>query len=166
MTAFIVLAWDTFRAPTFAYDEALQLSRAVGVDLDHEIVGRLAEKSGSSLKVWDSTQRAAKGALGPIDGTRTMMDPIHHAAHITRSVSLPAAIERLQQAHLNRDSRLLVTLEALLEVLPPSKTYTGVALEGDLLIASEDFEALYKLARLYFSDQVDEPLQLSLWQDD
>ena len=30
-TAFFVLAWDTFRAPVFDYDEALRLARAVGV---------------------------------------------------------------------------------------------------------------------------------------
>ena len=43
-TAFFVLAWDTFKAPVFAYDEALVLSRAVGVNLDRDVVGRLAQK--------------------------------------------------------------------------------------------------------------------------
>ena len=33
-TAFFVLAWDAFKAPVFAYDEALRLARAVGVDMD------------------------------------------------------------------------------------------------------------------------------------
>ena len=33
-TAFFVLAWDTFRAPVFDYDEALRLARAVGVDIE------------------------------------------------------------------------------------------------------------------------------------
>ena len=41
-TAFFVLAWDAFEAPIFAYDEALRLARAVGVDLDGDVVGRLA----------------------------------------------------------------------------------------------------------------------------
>ena len=34
LTAFFVLAWDAFRAPVFAYDEALRLARAVSIDLD------------------------------------------------------------------------------------------------------------------------------------
>ncbi len=165
-TAFFVLAWDTFRAPEFAYDEALLLARAVGVDLEHEITGRLAEKKGSNLRMWDSAQRAAKGMLGPPDGSRGMMDAVHHAAHTARSVSLAAASERLQEARLDQDARFHVALEAVLEVLPPSTTFTGVTLEGDLQTASADFEALYKLARLYYSDKVDEPKQLSLWQDD
>ena len=40
-TAFFVLAWDAFHAPAFAYDEALRLARAVGVDLDTGVVGRI-----------------------------------------------------------------------------------------------------------------------------
>jgi len=33
-TSWFVLAWDAFRAPKVAYDEALVLARAVGVELD------------------------------------------------------------------------------------------------------------------------------------
>ncbi|MGH1591132.1 hypothetical protein ACRBEV_25610 [Methylobacterium phyllosphaerae] len=42
-TSWFVLAWDAFKAPVFAYDEALRLARAVGIDLD-SLVGRLCEK--------------------------------------------------------------------------------------------------------------------------
>ena len=69
-TAFFVLAWDTFERAIFAYDEALVLARAVGVDLEAQVVGRLAEKKGSDLRLWDSATRAAKGRLGPPDGMR------------------------------------------------------------------------------------------------
>ena len=79
-TAFFALAWDAFGAPVFPYDEALRLARAVGVDLDRDIVGRLAQKKGSDLRLWDSAHRAATGALGPVDGSRGMIDAIHHAA--------------------------------------------------------------------------------------
>jgi adenine-specific DNA methylase len=46
-TSWFVLAWDAFQAPVFPYDEALRLARAVGVDLDKDIVGSLANKKGS-----------------------------------------------------------------------------------------------------------------------
>ena len=65
LTSFFVLAWDAFRAPVFPYDEGLRLARAVGVDLDTQVVGCLAEKKSSDLVLWDSARRAAKGALGP-----------------------------------------------------------------------------------------------------
>ena len=65
-TAFFVLAWDAFKAPKFSYDEALRLGRAVGVDLDKDVVGRLAEKKGSDI-VSSGTARAAqrKAHLAP-----------------------------------------------------------------------------------------------------
>ena len=89
--AFFVLAWDTFRAPTFDYDEPLRLARAVGVALDRDLTGRLVHKAGSNLTLWDSARRAATGALGPADGSRGMIDALHHAAHAARTRSLTAA---------------------------------------------------------------------------
>ena len=163
-TAFFVLAWDAFKAPMFAYDEALRLARAVGVDLDRDIVGRLAEKRGADIRLWDSARRAAKGALGPPDGSRGMIDAIHHAANMARLRSLAAARELLDGALVGRDPRFFAALEAVLEVLPVSRTYTGIALEGEVAAAGDDFEALYNLARLAFADEIDEPEQLKLWR--
>ena len=165
-TAFFVLAWDTFKAPVFPYDEALRLARAVGVDLDGDIVGRLAEKRGSDLRLWDSALRAAKGALGPPDGSRGMIDTIHHAANLARLRSLAAARELLEGAFVEQDPRFFAALEAVLEVLPVSKSWTGIDLEGEAAAAGDDFEVLYNLYRLAYRDEIDEPEQLKLWQDD
>ena len=165
-TAFFVLAWDAFEAPVFAYDEALRLARAVGVDLDGEIVGRLAEKKGSDLRLWDSARRAAKGALGPADGSRGMVDAIHHAANTARLRSLAATRELLERVLVTEDPRFFAALEAVLEVLPVSKTWTGIDLEGETEAASDDFEALYSLARLAWRERIDEPEQLKLWRDE
>ena len=164
-TAFFVLAWDTFKAPVFAYDEALGLSRAVGVNLDRDIVGRLAEKKSSNLRLWDSAQRAAKGSLGPADGSRGMIDALHHTAHAARSRSVATARDTLEKAQIAQDARLLAALEAALEVLPPSKRWTNITLEGDVAAAGNDFEALYDLFRLAYSENMDEPEQLKLWVD-
>ena len=165
-TAFFVLAWDAFKAPVFAYDEALRLARAVGVDLDSDIVGRLAEKKASDLLLWDSARRAAKGVLGPADGSRGMIDAIHHAANVARARSLEASKDLLAETLVDQDPRFYSGLEAVLEVLPVSGAFTGIELEGEAAAASNDFEALYNLYRLAYSDQIDEPEQLKLWQDD
>ena len=164
-TAFFVLAWDTFKAPVFAYDEALGLSRAVGVNLDHDVVGRLAQKKGSNLRLWDSAERAAKGSLGPADGSRGMIDAVHQAAHAARNRSIATARDTLERAQVAHDSRFVAALEAVLEVLPPSKRWTSISLEGDVAAAGNDFEALYDLFRLAYSDKIDEPAQLKLWED-
>ena len=163
-TAFFVLAWDTFRAPVFDYDEALRLARAVGVDLDRDLTGRLVHKSGSNLTLWDSTRRAATGALGPADGSRGMIDAVHHAAHAARSRSLTAARELLERAGVGEEPRFVTALEAVLEVLPLSPDITGAKLTGDVRAAGDDFQALYELSRLAYSDRVDEPDQLAFWR--
>ena len=120
VTAFFVLAWDTFRAPSFDYDEALRLGRAVGIDLERNVSGRLAQKSGSNLQLWDSARRAATGGLGPADGSRGMIDALHHAAHAARVKSLTAARELLDGIGVDQDPRFFAALEAVLEVLPMS----------------------------------------------
>lgn len=165
-TAFFVLAWDAFKAPAFSYDEALRLARAVGIDLDNDIVGRLAQKKGSNVLLWDSARRAAKGALGPADGSRGMIDAIHHAANMAHVRSLEAAREMLAGTLVDQEPRFFAALEAVLEVLPVSGAFTGIELEGDAAASGSDFEALYNLARLAYGDQIDEPEQLKLWRDD
>ena len=165
-TAFFVLAWDAFRAPAFSYDEALRLARAVGIDLDGDVVDRHAKKKGSNLHLWDSAQRAAKGALGPPDGSQGMIDAIHRAAHVARTRSLQAARELLAEAQTDKDPRFFAALEAVLEVLPVSRAFTGIDVEGEAAAAGDDFEALYNLARLAYRDEIGEPEQLKLWRDD
>ena len=165
-TAFFVLAWDAFKSPMFSYDEANRLARAVGVDLDKDVIGRFAEKKGSNILLWDSAHRAAKGTLGPADGARGMIDAIHHAAHTARGSSLADAQEMLANTQVDQDRRFFTALEAILEVLPVSKAFTGIELEGNVAAAGSDFEALYNLVRLAYGDEIDEPEQLKLWQDD
>ena len=166
LTAFFVLAWDAFKAPVFAYDEALRLARAVGADLDKGVVGRLGEKKGSNVHLWDSTRRAAKGALGPPDGSRGMIDAVHHAANLARLRSLAAARDMLAKAQIDQEPRFLAALESVLEILPVPTRFTGVELTGDVAAAGSDFEALYNLVRLAYRDRIDEPTQLKLWRDD
>ena len=164
-TAFFVLAWDAFKAPKFSYDEALRLGRAVGIDLDSDIIGRLAEKKGSDILLWDSARRAAKGTLGPADGSRGMIDAIHHAANMARVRSLAGAQEMLARSLVDQDARFFAALEAVLEVLPVSEAFTGIELESDVAASGSDFEVLYKLTRLAYGDKIDEPQQLKIWQD-
>ena len=166
VTAWFVLAWDAFEAPVFPYDEALRLARAVGVDLDKEIVGRLATKKASDSVLLDSQQRAAKMFLGPADGSRAMLDVLHHAAHAARSRSLEAARELLEKGGWLTEPAFHVALQAVLEVLPVSATFSKIDLTPALSGFGSDFEALENLRRLAFTEHVDEPAQLMLFRED
>jgi putative DNA methylase len=164
-TAFYVLAWDAFKAVSFPYDEALRLARAVGVDLEEQIIGRLAEKKTSEIKLWDSATRIAKGAIGSKDGTRGMIDALHHAAHTVRTRGVEAAVEQLGDAGIAQDDEFKMALEALLEVLPPSKTFSGVESDKAIKPAADDFDALEKLRRIAYENEIGEPEQLDLYRE-
>ncbi|MDR3749032.1 MAG: DUF1156 domain-containing protein [Acidobacteriota bacterium] len=166
LTSFYVLAWDTFGAPKFDFNEALTLGRAIGVDIEKEVIGRVAEKKGSEVVMWDSARRAAKGALGAADGSTSWLDALHHAAYAARSRNLQAADELLEKARVREQSGFYSALEALLEVLPVSTHFSGIELEGDVREFGSDFEALENLRRLSFSEDVDEPEQLKLWKEE
>ncbi len=145
------------------YDEALQLARVVGLDIDKEVVKVLAEKKSSDLILWDSATRAAKGTLGLTSGSRGLIDAIHHAAYLGRTRSLDAARELLDTTGLSKEPRFLAALEAVLEVLPPSKAYTGFDPVNAAIPAASDFEALENLRQLAFTEQIDQPKQLEVW---
>lgn len=162
LTEWFVLAWDAFKAPQFPYDEALRLARVVGLDMDREIIGTLAEKKGSDIILWDSAVRAAKGALGSSIGTRSMLDALHHAAHIARNKTLEAARELLANTGVNQEPAFLKALSAVLEILPPSQSFSGFDPGKALEPSASDFEALENLRRLAFTEQVLIPVQLKL----
>ena len=162
LTEWFVLAWDAFEVPQFPYDEALRLARVVGLDLDKDVVGVLAEKKASDLILWDSSTRATKGKLGAPDGTRSWIDAIHHCAHRARSIDLNAAKQLLDDNGLANSPVFLTALEAVLEVLPLSARYTGFDPVKAAAPAASDFEALENLRRLALAEQVPAPKQLEL----
>jgi adenine-specific DNA methylase len=162
LTEWFVLAWDAFEAPQFPFDEALRLARVVGLDLDKDVVGVLAEKKTSDLILWDSATRATKGKLGAPDGSRSWIDAIHHCAHRARSIDLNAAKQLLDDNGLANSPVFLTALEAVLEVLPLSARYTGFDPVKAAAPAASDFEALENLRRLALAEQVPAPKQLEL----
>lgn len=166
LTSWFVLAWDAFEAPIFPYDEGNRLAKVCGIDLDRDVMGRLAEKKNSDLVLWDSVTRAAKGSLGLPDGRDSMMDAIHHLARAVRSGSLESADELLRKHQLASEPTFLVALEAVLEVLPVGREWSGLDLPDSAAGAGADFDALEKLRRLALAEKVAQPEQLKIWQEE
>jgi putative DNA methylase len=161
ITAWFVLAWDAFKASTFPYDEGLRLARAVGVDLERDIVGHLAKKKASDLVLFDSKERATQ-TLDAADGSRAMIDALHFAAYTIRTKNTEAAREVLERNGLLDDPAFHSALQAVLEVLPVSKNFTKIDVPKNAEGASSDFEALESLRKLAFTEHVQEPEQLKL----
>jgi len=165
LTEWFVLSWDAFKSPVFPYDEALQMARAVGLDLDKDVVGRLAEKKKSDLVMWDSVKRAAKHALGAPNGSQSMIDAVHHAANRARGQGLEPALELLRQAGMLDDPAFATALTAVLEVLPLPSSITRLREDpGPVADAAGDFDVLERLRRLAFSERVPKPRQLALFE--
>ena len=166
LTSWFVLAWDAFQAPVFPFDEANRLAKVCGVDLGRDVIGKIAEKKGSNLVLWDSVTRAAKGSLGLPDGRDSMMDALHHLARTVRSASLESANELLAKHHLASEPTFLLALEAVLEVLPVGTEWSELDLPDLAKGAGADFDALEKLRRLALAEKVAEPEQLKMWQEE
>jgi adenine-specific DNA methylase len=157
LTEWYVLAWDAFKALRFPGDEALKLARVVGLDFDKQVKNVVCEAKGSDVILWDSKVRKAKGKLGPV-GEDVMLDTLHHCALAGREQNTGAAKDILEKAGLLEDPTLLVALEALLNVLPPPGTAaSGKKKDSGVGGAAGDCDALEKLRRLAFADEIPEP---------
>ena len=164
LTEWFVLAWDSFGMPRFPFDEALQLARVVGVDLERDVVGKIAEKKGEELILFDSLTRRAGHRLGPADGSASWLDAIHHAAAVARSARAEAAAALLEQAGVLRTAELRAALQAVLEVLPVGRTFTGVDPIDAVAEHAADFDALERLRRVAFEGELPKPRQLELFE--
>lgn len=166
LTEWFVLAWDAFAAPEFPYDEALRLARVVGLDLDQDVIGVIAEKKGSDVILWDSAVRIAKDTAGSIDGSKSWLDTIHRVAHLARERSVDVAREALKTAGVENEPEFKAALEAVLEVLPVSRQFGGDPGSDVVISASSDFEALENLRRLAYSQEIKKPQQLALIENE
>jgi adenine-specific DNA methylase len=155
LTEWYVLAWDAFRAPRFAADEALKLARVVGLDFDQHVKNTVCEVKGGNVLLWDSKTRRSKGKLGPV-GEESMIDTLHLIALSAREQNTGVARDALERAKLLEDPTLMTALEALLNVLPAPSAGARKG-EGLLTGAANDFVALEKLRRLAFAQQVPMP---------
>ncbi|MCS3390372.1 DUF1156 domain-containing protein [Burkholderia thailandensis] len=166
LTSWFVLAWDAFEAPVFPYDEANKLAKVCGIDMERDVIGKLAEKKASDVVLWDAVTRAAKGSLGLPDGRDSMMDALHQLAKTVRGTSLESANELLAKHGLANEPAFLTALEAVLEVLPVGKAWSGFDLPDAATGAGADFDALENLRRLALAEKVAEPEQLKMWQEE
>lgn len=157
LSEWYVLAWDAFKAPRFPGDEALKLARVVGLDFDKQVKNVVCEAKGDDVILWDSRARKSKGKLGPI-GEDVMIDTLHHCALAGREQNTGAAKDIVDKAGLLEDPTLLVALEALLNVLPPpGSSAAGKGKDAGIGGAASDCDALEKLRRLAFADEIPEP---------
>lgn len=111
-----LLAWDAFGAPVFPYDEALNLARVAGLELERDIAGALGQKKGQDFQLWDGATRQAHGFPGA--GKSPQLDAIQNLAAIAATNGLSAAKGHLIAEKLAGSPEFRQALTAVCAVLP------------------------------------------------
>ncbi len=159
VTEFFVLAWDAFQSPQFPADEALKLSRVVGLSFDQQLRGKILEVKSSDVILWDSITRAQKGSVGRFGGP-CLLDTLHQVSRTGREQNIGIARDNLEQANLLDNEAFKLAVEAVLNVLPAPRLAESGA--NVLAGAAADCGALEKLRQLCYSTEIPQPIQLEL----
>ena len=129
LTDFTLLAWSTFGAREFPYDEARKLALSISdLDLDDVVAAKLVSAAESKVSLAEPRlrlRRETDAHLPGIDRSRTTVDlwvdAVHTAAHITAEDGSAAAKRWLDERELTKDPTFTSCLQAFVQALPSTK---------------------------------------------
>ena len=127
ITDWYLLAWDSFRAKEFPYDDARKLAFALGIDLDREVRRlRIVVKKQSSVVIQEPKQRRRSGlADTEADSFERLIDAAHALMVTHREDGVRGAEEFLRRTRLGEDSRFHALLQGLVNAIPRTKIKGG-----------------------------------------
>ena len=152
ITDFWLLAWDTFSAREFPFDEARKLCLAVGgVDIDDLPKAKILTKKSGTVVLTEPGDRFRRDAESDLPGVNrdrvifpALIDALHTAIYVVDLDGSAAARTWLEQRHLTTDGRFRALVEAALQAVPRVKT------QGELSV--EEAGLLEKLVNAAFAD--------------
>ncbi len=123
ITDWYLLAWDSFRAVEFPYDEARKLALALGTDLDRELRRlQLVTKKSSTVVLQEPIHRRRKGLADPENTSfERLIDAAHALMVAHREDGIRGAETFLRRTRLGEDSRFRALLQALVNAIPRTK---------------------------------------------
>jgi putative DNA methylase len=125
LTDFALIAWDTFRAAEFPYDEARRLALAVGgLDVaELEQAKILVAKSGA-VRLLSPKERVRRGESGQ-SGVRptaeqfiAVIDAVHTIMYVAELDGLAVAKTMMDRLELTRDPSFLACIQGLINAMP------------------------------------------------
>jgi adenine-specific DNA methylase len=132
LTDFALIAWDTFKAAEFPFDEARRLGLAVGgLDVDELARAKVLEKKSGTVVLLPPAKRvrrrseAESGLSGVrVDATSfpVALDAVHTVMHLASADGLAAAKALIDRAGLATEPRFLATLQGLVRAIPRTKS--------------------------------------------
>ncbi|MFB2738441.1 DUF1156 domain-containing protein [Umezakia ovalisporum] len=124
LTQWYILAWDTFEAREFPFDEARQLALAVGGFDVSDLVKqhKLLDSGSGSCKLLTPQQRLKKGAFSVIDtefSPRYLVDGLHAMIALYQEEENTEPVRRfMKNTGLVSNDLLMRTFEVALKVIP------------------------------------------------
>jgi putative DNA methylase len=151
LSDFALIAWDTFRAVQFPFDEARRLALAVGgLDIDELARAKIVEKKAGTVVLLPPAKRLRRGHE-ELPGVRAdatafavAIDAVHTALYVADVDGLPAAKALIDRAGLARDGRFLACLQGLVNAIPRTRV-KGAWVRPEA-------ETLDRLCAAYFPD--------------
>lgn len=129
LSDFALIAWDTFRAAQFPFDEARRLALAVGgLDVDELVRAKLVSKKSGTVELLPPAKRIRRGDDDALPGVRpgatsfsSAIDAVHTVMHVADADGLPAAKALMDRAGLARDSAFTACVQGLVNSIPRTK---------------------------------------------
>lgn len=131
LTDFALIAWDTFRAVEFPFDEARRLALAVGgLDVDELVRARILEKKSGTVVLLAPAKRLRRKAENEagLPGVRpeatsfaVAVDAVHTAMYLADTDGLAAAKAFLDRIGLSSDARFAAALQGFVNAIPRAK---------------------------------------------
>lgn len=123
ITDWYLLAWDSFQAKEFPYDDARKLALALGIDLDRELRRlKIVVKKQSSVVLQEPKQRRRPG-LADTEATsfERLLDAAHALMVTHREDGVLGAEGFLRRTGLGEDSRFHALLQGMVNAIPRTK---------------------------------------------
>lgn len=152
LSDFTLIAWDTFRAAEFPFDEARRLALAVGgLDVDQLAQAKLIAKKSGAVQLLAPDRRVRRGEDGALPGVRPgatsfgcAIDALHTVMYVSDQDGLPAGKALIDRAGLLTDAAFRACLQGLVNAVPRTK------LKGEWV--RPEAGTLDRICSMYFPD--------------
>jgi adenine-specific DNA methylase len=129
LSDFTLIAWDTFRAAEFPYDEARRLALAIGgLDVDELSHAKLIVKKAGTVQLLTPEKRVRRGDDAALPGVRPSattfgcaIDALHTVMYVADQDGLPASKALIDRAGLQGDAAFRACLQGLVNAIPRTK---------------------------------------------
>lgn len=137
LTDFWLLAWDTFGAREFPFDEARKLTLAVGgINTDDVKQAKVMLPKAGSVTLVLPGDRRRNDPDSPLPGVNrdrvvfpVLLDALHTAMYVVEHDGVAAAKAWLEQRRLIDDARFRALVEAAMQAIPRTKTKGELTVE-------------------------------------